>query len=68
MEHNFNQIVDNELIDTARQKRSYKKVTNEERLEVIDLVERHKCSYRTISRILDIKHDNVRAVYQRYLE
>lgn len=55
------------LINTNKKRsRSYKKVSNEKRLEVIELVEQ-KLSFREVSRRLNIKHENIRAIYQVYL-
>ena len=67
MEHIPNKNIVNGAVESKKPRRSYKRVTDEQRLEVIDLVEQKKFSFREVSRRLRIKHENVRSIYRVYL-
>ena len=46
-------------------RRSYEQVSNAKRQEVINMIERNM-SFRQVSELLSIKHENVRRIYRIY--
>ena len=60
---NHNNEVDQNAVDQPR--RSYEKVSNAKRQEVINMIEKNM-SFRQVSERLNIKHENVRRIYRIY--
>ena len=55
--------MDQNAVDQRR--RSYEKVSNAKRQEVINMIEKNM-SFRQVSERLNIKHENVRRIYRIY--
>ena len=58
-----NNQVDQKAVNQPR--RSYEQVSNAKRQEVINMIERNM-SFRQVSELLSIKHENVRRIYRIY--
>ena len=50
----------------GRERRSYVKVSDQERQQVINLIEKNM-SFKQVSELMSIKHENVRRIYRIYL-